>query len=186
MKKTFITLLLMTAFIAAEAQQVMRKEKDGTYIVNTTTIANDVEGYAGPTPVEVYIKKNKVERIEFLKSMESPKYYGQVKKALLEKWNGMTVKDARTLQVDAVTGATPQTGGRQTFTWDFTDQQGKKVKQGKYRVMVEATLYQASDIIYSGTFSTQDKAGNVALTSKLTEPKESHQGMITDVKAVLK
>jgi hypothetical protein len=52
--------------------------------------------------------------------------------------------------------------------------------------MVEATLYQASDIIYSGTFSTQDKAGNVALALKLTEPKESHQGMITDVKAVLK
>ena len=62
---------------------------------------------------------------------------------------------------------------------------GKKVKQGKYRVMVN-TLYQASDIIYSGTFSTNDKTGNVTLTSKLTEPKESHQGMITDVKAILK
>ena len=99
-----------------------------------------------------------------------------------------TVKanDLSDQQLDAVTGATPQTGGKQTFTWDFTDQQGKKVRQGKYRVMVEATLYQASDIIYSGTFSTQDKAGNVTLTSKLTEPKESHQGMITDVKAVLK
>jgi hypothetical protein len=99
-----------------------------------------------------------------------------------------TVKanDLSDQQLDAVTGATPQAGGKQIFTWDFTDQQGKKVKQGKYRVMVEATLYQASDIIYSGTFSTQDKAGNVALTSKLTEPKESHQGMITDVKAVLK
>ena len=89
-------------------------------------------------------------------------------------------------QLDAVTGATPQTGGKQTFIWDFTDLQGKKVKQGKYRVMVEATLYQASDIIYSGTFSTNDKTGNVTLTSKLTEPKESHQGMITDVKAILK
>jgi len=99
-----------------------------------------------------------------------------------------TVKanDLSDQQLDAVTGATPHTGGKQTFTWDFTDQQGKKVKQGKYRVMVEATLYQASDIIYSGTFSTKDKAGNVTLTSKLTEPKESHQGMITDVKAVLK
>ena len=99
-----------------------------------------------------------------------------------------TVKanDLADQQLDAVTGATPQAGGKQTFIWDFTDQQGKKVKQGKYRVMVEATLYQASDIIYSGTFSTQDKAGNVVLTSKLTEPKESHQGMITDVKAVLK
>ena len=75
MKKTFITLLLMTAFIAAEAQQVMRKEKDGTYIVNTTTIANDVEGYAGPTPVEVYIKKNKIVKVVMLKSQETPKYY---------------------------------------------------------------------------------------------------------------
>ena len=69
---------------------------------------------------------------------------------------------------------------------DLTDQQGKKVKQGNYRVMVEATLYQASDIIYSGIFSTQDKTGNVTLTSKITEPKESHKDMITDVKAVLK
>ena len=80
--------------------------ENGTYVINTTTIGKDIGGYNGPTPLKVYIKKNKVERIEFLKSMESPKYYGQVKKALLEKWSGMTVKDARTLQVDAVTGAT--------------------------------------------------------------------------------
>lgn len=99
-----------------------------------------------------------------------------------------TVKanDLSDQQLDAVTGATPQAGGKQTFTWDFTDQQGKKVRQGKYRILVEATLYQASDIIYSGTFSTQDKTGNVALTTKLTEPAESHKNMITDVKAVLK
>ena len=83
----------------------MTKE-NGTYVINTTTIGKDIEGYNGPTPLKVYIKKNKVERIEFLKSMESPKYYGQVKKALLEKWNGMTVKEAKILQVDAVTGAT--------------------------------------------------------------------------------
>lgn len=85
--------------------ETMTKE-DGVYVINTTTIGKDIEGYNGPTPLKVYIKKNKVERIEFLKSMESPKYYVKVKKALQEKWNGKTVKDARTLQVDAVTGAT--------------------------------------------------------------------------------
>ena len=79
--------------------ETMTKE-DGMYVVNTTTIGKDIEGYNGPTPLKVYIKN------EFLKSMESPKYYAKVKKALLEKWNGKTVKDARTLQVDAVTGAT--------------------------------------------------------------------------------
>jgi hypothetical protein len=89
-------------------------------------------------------------------------------------------------QLDAFTGATPKTGGTQIFTWDFTDQQGKAVKKGTYKVFVEATLYQASDIIYTGTFSTKDKAGEIKLTSTLTEPDEKHNDMVTNVKAVLK
>ena len=89
-------------------------------------------------------------------------------------------------QLDAVTGATPQASGIQTFTWDFTDQQGKAVQKGTYKVFVEATLFNASTITYSGTFSTQDKAGNVTLTSQLTEPDEKHKNMVTDVKATLK
>lgn len=83
----------------------MTKE-NGVYIINTTTIGKDIEGYNGPTPLKVYIKNNKVEKIEFLKNAESPKYYGTVKKELQDKWNGLKVKNARTLQVDAVTGAT--------------------------------------------------------------------------------
>jgi hypothetical protein len=89
-------------------------------------------------------------------------------------------------QLDAVTGATPQASGTQTFTWDFTDQQGKAVKKGTYKVFVEATLFNASTITYSGSFSTQDKAGNVTLNSQLTEPDEKHKDMVTDVKAILK
>ena len=89
-------------------------------------------------------------------------------------------------QLDAVTGATPQASGIQTFIWDFTDQQGKTVQKGTYKVFVEATLFNASTITYSGSFSTQDKAGNVTLTSMFTEPDEKHKDMVTDVKAVLK
>ena len=89
-------------------------------------------------------------------------------------------------QLDAVTGATPQSSGTQIFIWDFKDQQGKTVQEGIYKVFVEATLFNASTITYSGSFSTQDKAGNVTLTSILTEPDEKHKDMVTDVKAVLK
>ena len=107
MKKTFITLLLIAAFITAEAQQVMRKEKDGTYIVNTTTIANDVDGYAGPTPVEVYIKKNKIVKVVPLKTMDGPKYVAKVKNGMLTKYEGMKIeKKAPLPKVDGVTGAT--------------------------------------------------------------------------------
>ena len=89
-------------------------------------------------------------------------------------------------QLDAVTGATPQNSGIQTLTWDFTDEQGKTVAQGTYKVKVEATLYFESDIIYTGTSSSKDKPGNIVLTSELTKPDEQHKNMVTDVKAVLK
>lgn len=89
-------------------------------------------------------------------------------------------------QLDAFTGATPAASGTQTFTWDFTDQQGKAVPQGKYKVQIEATLYFDSIITYSGTFSTKDKAGDITLTSTLTKPDEQHKDMVTNVKAEIK
>lgn len=107
MIKIVMTLLLMTAFVTADAQQVMRKEKDGTYVVNTTTLANDVDGYAGPTPVEVYIKKNKIVKVVPLKTMDGPKYMAKVKNGMLTKYEGMKIeKKAPLPKVDGVTGAT--------------------------------------------------------------------------------
>ena len=97
------TVLCLQSFIASD--DTMTKE-DGVYIINTTELGKDVEGYQSTTPLKVYIKKDKIEKIEFLKSQETPKYYAKVKKALLEKWNGLKVKDAKTQKVDAVTGAT--------------------------------------------------------------------------------
>ena len=79
---------------------------DGTYIVNTTTLAQDVEGYNGPTPVEVYIKKNKIVKVVPLKSQEGPKYVAKVKKDMLPKYEQMNVKKGTVQDVDAVTGAT--------------------------------------------------------------------------------
>ena len=58
MKKVLLSMFLMAIAVASYADDVMRKEKDGTYVVNTTTLAKDVKGYMGATPVEVYIKKN--------------------------------------------------------------------------------------------------------------------------------
>ena len=89
-------------------------------------------------------------------------------------------------QIDAVTGATPSQSGVQTYTWDFKDADGKEVPAGDYKICLEATLYFNSIILYSGSFSTKDKAGEIKLTSTLTEEDEAHKNMITDVKAALK
>lgn len=106
MKKIYSIFLLMSlALMSFIADETMTKE-DGAFVINTTEIGKNVEGYQGTTPLKVYIKNNKVEKIEFLKSTETPKYYAKVKKALQDKWNGLKVKDAKAQQVDAVTGAT--------------------------------------------------------------------------------
>ena len=89
-------------------------------------------------------------------------------------------------QIDGVTGATPSQSGVQTYTWDFKDDQGKDVPAGDYKICLEATLYFNSVILYTGTFSTKDKAGDIKLSSTLTEEDEQHKNMITDVKAALK
>ena len=84
---------------------IMTKEKDVT-VINTTSLATDVEGYVGQTPVKVYIKGGKVLRVEALENEETPKYFDMVEKGLLKKWNGMSVKTAEKQKVDVVTGAT--------------------------------------------------------------------------------
>ena len=105
----FCICMLMTIILGIQSfianDDTMTKE-NGVYIINTTELGKNIEGYNGPTPLKVYINKNKVEKIEFLKSMEAPKYYAKVKKALIDKWNNLKVNDAKKLQVDAVTGAT--------------------------------------------------------------------------------
>jgi len=112
MKKTLIKTVSCCSLIVGAltltswaADNVMTKE-NGMTVINTTTLGKNVQGYIGTTPLKIYIEKNKVVKIEALKNQETPKYFIKVKKALLEKWNGKKVKDAKALKVDAVTGAT--------------------------------------------------------------------------------
>lgn len=105
MKKVLIALLLMCG-LTAQADDVMKKEKDGTYIVNTTTLAQDVEGYNGPTPVEIHIKKNKIVKVLLLKSQETPKYNARIKKELLPKYENVKIVKNKGTEVDGLTGAT--------------------------------------------------------------------------------
>ena len=109
MKKTLLTVGCMSvmaiALLSADKKTAMVKE-NGAYVVNTTEIAKDVIGYEGTTPLKVYIRKNKIEKIEFLPNQETPKYWNAVKKHLQNKWDGKTVKEAKTMEVDGRTGAT--------------------------------------------------------------------------------
>ena len=90
---------------AKKKDNVMVKE-NGTYIIDTTELGKQVDGYVGPTPLKVYIRKNKIEKIEFLSNQETPKYWNACKKHMQNKWDGMKVSEAKTAEVDGRTGAT--------------------------------------------------------------------------------
>ena len=111
MKRLMMTVSCCSLMVVAltlmswKADDTMTKE-NGMTVINTTTLGKDVQGFLGATPLKIYIQKNKVVKIEAMKNQETPKYFLKVKKPLLDKWNGVKVKDAKKMKVDAVTGAT--------------------------------------------------------------------------------
>ena len=197
-KKYFIAilaalLLIVPAMVQSKKGQAVKKSK-------TLEVSFDYQRQAGPgsNQYAVWIENDKGEVVKTLfvtsyttkgrtRPGEEP-MRGYVKRPnCVPTWvKAAKAAEQTDQQLDAITGATPQASGSQTFTWDFTDQQGNAVPKGNYKVIVEATLYQASDILYTGTFSSKDKAGNIKLTSTLTEPDEKHKDMVTNVKAIIK
>ena len=83
---------------------------DGTVIINTSSLAKDVNGYGGNVPLEIYLKDGKVVKIKALKNSETPEFFARASK-LLTAWNGKIVDDAQKLQVDAMSGATYSSRG---------------------------------------------------------------------------
>lgn len=107
MKHILILLLFISTTVGMTAQnKVIRKQNDGTYVVNTKSLTRKVKGYNGPTPVEIHIKNDKIVKVKALTNYESQSYFEKIKQRLLPLWEGMTVKKAASAEVDAVSGAT--------------------------------------------------------------------------------
>ena len=110
---------------------------------------------------------------------------GYTKQALPQwvKKSGLAQLDKA--KVDALTKATPA-AGQVTAGWDGKDDNGKSVPDGTYKLVVEATLYQDSDALWTGTFQKGGKEQTLDMKESLTkEPeKKENKDMITGVKAV--
>lgn len=90
-------------------------------------------------------------------------------------------------QLDAISGATPAEDGRQTFVWDFTDAEGNKVEQGKYRMLLEANFFDESQVLYTAEFEVGDAPAEVECEALFSMPDdERFKGMIGNVTAALK
>ncbi len=81
--------------------------EDGTEVLNSTTPGSKITGFAGTTPVKLYVKDGVIERVEALENNETPSFFAMLRRAVLfDRWNGMTLAQAATAKVDMVSGAT--------------------------------------------------------------------------------
>ena len=90
----------------AQGSDTLEVQPDGTFVVNTRVLANDVQGYGGPVPLKIHIGKDgKLTAIEAEPNAESPSFFDRAKE-LFSRWQGKTIDEAMAEDVDAVSGAT--------------------------------------------------------------------------------
>lgn len=98
MRKVILTALAVLACACGS------KEINKT--VTTEVLGKGISGFAGPTPVSVTIEKNVITSVEALPNYETFEYFVLVKDELLPKYVGLTVEEALSTELDAVSGAT--------------------------------------------------------------------------------
>ncbi len=96
--------------------------------------------------------------------------------------NADSLSDA---ELDAVSGATPK-GGLQSFTWDFTDQNGQTVPAGEYTVYIQANLHDWTVKTFACKLPKNVKSGVQEFTEDYQNADAKYEGMITDVKFEVK
>lgn len=78
---------------------------DDVFIVHTDRMPGVINGYAGPVPLDITIKKGVITDIEAPANSETPAFFERVT-PLFELWTGKTPDEALAMKVDAVSGAT--------------------------------------------------------------------------------
>ncbi len=80
---------------------------DGTRVINSTSLAKDIQGFGGLTPVKLYIKDDIITKVEYLENSESPSFFQQlIDGNLFSSWDNLPITEAANARVDIVTGAT--------------------------------------------------------------------------------
>lgn len=89
-------------------------------------------------------------------------------------------------EIDAVSGATPQSG-HQHFEWDLTDDEGQRVSDGQYFVKLEGTLFWSSNVVYTGVFTAEETGeGELELLTERSKPDNTdNENMIQNVRMTI-
>lgn len=83
--------------------------------------------------------------------------------------------------IDAVSKATPKQGNV-NIIWDCKDNNGKLIKDGNYRIVVEATIYQDNNVLYTAEINIGNKANSQIAIPKYSKSEAKEIDIIKNVK----
>lgn len=89
--------------------QIVSKQdkKDLGHIVHTAPYARDIIGFAGATPLYIYVSpEQQILQIAPGKNEETPGFYRRAYEGIIPHWIGQDLEHGKDLEVDAVSGAT--------------------------------------------------------------------------------
>lgn len=78
---------------------------DGNMVIHTASVPGTINGYAGPVPLDIYIKDGKISDIKALPNAESPSFFRRASE-LFNIWIGNKTEETLDMKVDGVSGAT--------------------------------------------------------------------------------
>lgn len=94
-----------TAPTTAKSEEPVTAAPDGETVIHTADVPGVIDGYAGPVPLDIYISDGKITEIRPLPNAETPSFFKRAAE-ILPMWEGKTPREALTLRVDGVSGAT--------------------------------------------------------------------------------
>lgn len=104
MKRFFIIAAMLLPLVAGSA--AARNASSTAQVVYTGEIAKKINGYNGPTPLNIHVAGGKIVKIEALDNNETPQYFQKAANHIFKQYEGKTVAEALRLTPDAATGAT--------------------------------------------------------------------------------
>jgi hypothetical protein len=166
MKNTrLILLLLVLTFSGTTFALDKASEKTSARKVYITYDWSRIRTH-GSNQVAIWIEDTKGNHIQTLFATKFTSKGGyKYRPVSLSEWTAkFDLKNAKPEEIDAVTGATPQTGP-QALIWDGKDRSGKRMPNGKYIVRMEANILDADKMFFEGVIelggADQKTAGKI-------------------------
>ena len=164
--KIFLLALILSSFLSNYTFAQSKIQEKNVIITYTW---NHIQTH-GSNQIAIWIEDIKGNYICTLFATKFTTEGGYIKRPLsLSEWTAkFDIKNASKEDIDAITGATPQSG-QQSITWNCKDKSNKAIPAGTYIVRMEANICDADKMFFKGEIkiggNTQQTIGEITYSN---------------------